>query len=159
MDMSIDLLSEIRRSATINTYDENRKNIKESLNNMNTDKEELVKMLQCISLLQEAVKEKFNNIEENIGKKTIAYCTLKKEGNKKYIHFEAFNVLLNKVGNKVIHKSTGKTSDMLISEVFQYKKTDKKTIKDVQLFKEKIINEYEIYNIDEFNTEFNKIIA
>lgn len=152
-----DVLFELKRMS-IDTYDKNRKVLSIKINN-NFNKEELKAMLENANLLVSLLNDRVNIIEDEKKIVTVAYVNLRKEGNSKFITFSVNNVILVKdsLGN-IKYDSTGLKKDILLSETFKYKKSDKSSIKVINDFKNNIIKQYDIHNIVEFENDFKEVI-
>lgn len=141
----------------------NEEDFKEFENNINEDfdKGELKDLRDKILRISNILNNRINDINDEINLVYTAHISFFKEGNTKYIHFGVSrqNKYIDIYGN-IEYKPTSYLKDMLIENVeIKYKKTDKKTIKQIEEFKIHIINTYEIDNKEKFINDYIEIMS
>jgi len=141
-----------------NPYEDNKIKLLERINN-NFNKKELQDMLSNVNMISSLLNSRISMLKDENPIVTIAYVSTKKEGNKKFISFGVCNcILLKDTLGSIEYKSTGFKKDILVRDTFNYKKSDKQSIKTINEFKNNIVEQFDVYNIAEFEKDFNSAI-
>lgn len=120
--------------------------------------ERMLKGSENLSILLKNRIDKLENYTEN--KRTFADVNLIKQGRKKFVNFSVSNLLVgrDKEGKMKI-SPTGKVHDELFHKTLEYKKSDKNLVKEIKKCFYTILNNYTIYNYDEFTNEYNNAMS